>query len=85
MRVWHFIAYAYIFSLNMYGHEASMTRCLFSPAPLSTPILFVWGAVKALMRLSACVAMPSCWRLIGCIIYTQHLMIWLIFLQSRQC
>ena len=43
MRVWHFIAYAYIFSLNMYGHEASMTRCLFSPAPLSTPILFVWG------------------------------------------
>ena len=29
MRVWHFIAYAYIFSLNMHGHEASMARCLF--------------------------------------------------------
>ena len=29
MRVWHFIAYAYIFSFNMHGHEASMARCLF--------------------------------------------------------
>ena len=45
MRVWHFIAYAYVFSLNKHGHEASMTRCLFlfSPVPLSTPIHFVWG------------------------------------------
>ena len=75
MRVWHFIAYAYIFSFNMHGHEASMARCLFfSHVPLSTSILFVCRgggeAVKALMRLSACVAMSSCWRLIGCTIYT---------------
>ena len=42
MRVWHFIAYAYIFSFNMHGHEASMARCLFfSHVPLSTSILFV--------------------------------------------
>ena len=74
MRVWHFIAYAYFFSFNMHGHEASMARCLFFLMCLYLHLFFlcVWGggAVKALMRLSACVAMSSCWRLIGCTIYT---------------
>ena len=44
-----------------------MARCHFFPhVALSTPILFcVWGAMKALMRLSACVAMSRHLRLIG--------------------
>ena len=60
-------------SLNMHGHEASMARCLFFIFLICLylhPFFLCVGAVKALMRLSVCVAMSSCWRLIGCTIYT---------------
>ena len=73
MKVWHFIAYAYIFSLTMHGHEAIMARCLFLFFLMRLylhPFFLCVGAMKALMRISACVAKPSCWRLIGCTMYT---------------
>ena len=73
MRVWHFIAYAYIFSLNMQGHEASMARSLFFVFLMRLylhPFFLCVGVVKALVRLSACVAVSRCWRLIGCTMYT---------------
>ena len=40
------------------------------------------GAVKALMRLSACVATSKRWHLIGYTISTNNLIRWPIFLQS---
>ena len=71
-------------SLNIHGHVPGVARGLMlACAFIYTHSLCVWGGgVKALMRLSACVAMSKRLRLIGCTISTNNLIRWLIFLQS---
>ena len=72
-------------SLNIQGHVPGVARgLLLAWAFIYTHSLCVCGgeAVKALMRLSACVAMSKRWRLIGYTISTNNLIRWPIFLQS---
>ena len=77
-----------ICSLNIHGHVPGVARGLMlACAFIYTHSLCLCvcgggGAVKALMRSSACVATSKRWRLIGYTISTNNLIRWPIFLQS---